>query len=253
MNLALEQYAHLDSPLHRWDPRCKLVGFICLIFAFSFVRELYLIPAMIMAAGIIVVLSRLPLPFVIGRLRYPSFFLLVAVLLLPFISGSHVLVSLGPIDIHEEGLKSVLLITARFLSILTVGIVLFGTGPFLTTIKAMRSLGLPATLADIMLLAFRYLFEIGDYLHRMEVALRLRGFRARRLSLRGLGTLGWLGGTILVRSFERSEWVYRAMLLRGYGQGQASQESFRLGRGDVGLLVVFILLAVGFVTGQLLL
>jgi energy-coupling factor transporter transmembrane protein EcfT len=44
----------------------------------------------------------------------------------------------------------------------------------------MRALGLPAVLADMTLLSYRYIYEIGDDLEAMETAMGLRGFRARR-------------------------------------------------------------------------
>jgi len=145
------------------------------------------------------------------------------------------------------------LIAIRFLCILTVGLVMFGTGPFLTTLKAMRALGLPAILTDMALLAFRYLHEIGDYLHRMETAMKLRGFRGRRLSWRGLKVLAWLGGSILVRSYERSEWVYKAMIVRGYGHARPPEDEFRADTTDILALLGIILVAAGFVVGDILL
>ncbi|MDY6911582.1 MAG: cobalt ECF transporter T component CbiQ [Chloroflexota bacterium] len=253
MNFALDEYAHLNSILHRWDPRFKLIGFAGLIFAFSFVQDLYVLPAMALVTGAIFLISRLPVSFVLYRLRYPSIFLLMVILILPFLSGETVIFSIGPLDVREEGLVSVLLIATRFLCILTLGLILFGTAPFLTTIKAMRALGLPPILADMTLLTFRYLSEIGDYLHRMEAALRLRGFNARRFSFHGLGTLSWLGGSILVRSYERSEWVYKAMIMRGYGQRKSSGEGFEYSIFDSMVLGIALLLAAGFVAAQIVL
>ncbi|HIE17020.1 MAG TPA: cobalt ECF transporter T component CbiQ [Dehalococcoidia bacterium] len=252
MKLEQDKYASLDSPLHRWEPRCKFVGLVALIFAFSFVRELSMLPAMMTVTAAIYAISRLPVSFWLTRLRYPSFFLLVVVLLLPFLSGQTVILSLGPLGLRQEGLISVMLITVRFLCILTVGLVLFGTAPFLTTIKAMRALGLPGILTDMALLAFRYLNELGDDLHRMETSMRLRGFRQHRLSRRGLGVLAWLGGSILVRSYERSEWVYRAMIVRGYGNAPPPRDEFQVSAGDVVALVVTFLVAIGFVAGDIL-
>ncbi len=252
MKFTVDEYAHLDSPLHRWDPRFKLIGFMALIFAFSFVSELWMLPAMALLTICILVISGLPPTFILTRLRYPSFFLLFLVILLPFVSGTTVVVSLGPLDMKEEGLIAVLLIVTRFACILTIGLVLFGTAPFLTTIKAMRALGLPAVLTDMILLTFRYLFEIGDYLHRMETSLKLRGFQARRFSLRGLGILAWLGGSILVRSYERSEWIYKAMIVRGYGQNGSVRHEFKARSGDVTILALFLLVAAACVVGDML-
>jgi len=252
MRLGIDEYAYLGSALHRWDPRYKFIGLMALIFAFSFVRDLRMLPAMAAVTTATYIVSRLPVSFMLTRLRYPSFFLLLVVLLLPFLSGHTIVMSLGPLDLRQEGLVSVLLIAVRFLSILTIGLVLFGTAPFLTSIKAMRALGLPAILTDMTLLTFRYLNEIGDDLRRMEMSMKLRGFHERRFSRHGLGILAWLGGSILVRSYERSEWVYKAMIVRGYGGATHSPDEFQTSSRDVIALVVAVLVAAGFIFGDIL-
>ncbi len=253
MEFTFDQHADLNSPIHSWDPRFKLVGFLLLVFAFSFVQELYILPAMILVTITLLLFSKIPGSFILARLRYPSLFLFIVVISLPFISGSDVLFSVGPFEINQEGTEAALLISVRFFSILTLGLILFGTAPLLTSINAMRALGLPAILADMTLLTFRYLFEIGNYLHQMETALRLRGFQARRFSRRGFGTLAWLGGSILVRTYERSEWVYKAMIMRGYGQDiNFKQSAFKSNPRDYLSLGVFILISGGFITAQIM-
>ena len=252
MNFGIDEYLDIDSPLHRWDPRFKLIGLMALIFAFSFVQELRMLPAMVLVTALIYVISRLPFSFILTRLRYPAFFLVVVIVLLPFLSGETVVASIGPFDLRQEGLVAVLLIATRFLCILTVGLVMFGTASFLNTLKAMRALGLPAILTDMALLAFRYLYEVGGYLHRMETAMRLRGFHGRRLSLHGIGVLAWLGGSVLVRSYERSEWVYKAMITRGYGHAKPTKGEFQASYADVFALGVALLLTAGFVVGEVL-
>ena len=254
MRFALDEYVHLASPFHRWDVRFKLVGLLCVIFAFSFVRDLWLLPAMVLVAGSLYALSRLPLLWLLRRLRYPGAFLLIVAVLLPFLSGSTVLMTIGPLSLRLEGCLELLTILAKFLSIVTVGLVLFGTAPFLSTVKAMRALGLPAILADMTLLAYRYLFEIGSDLARMETAMRLRGFRAARLSPGGLGNLAALAGSLLVRSYERSDRVYRAMILSGYGQaGGSIAEEYQADRRDAVLLAALLLIAGCFVAAEALL
>ncbi len=248
----IDEYSDLGSPLHRWEPRCKLIGFMVLIFAFSFVRDLRMLLAMVVVTIAIYIISKLPVSFMLRRLRYPSFFLLVVVLTLPLVSGQTIVMSIGPLDVRQEGLLAVLLIATRFLSILTIGLILFGTAPFLTTIKAMRALGLPAILADMVLLSFRYLHEIGSDLQKMQTSMNLRGVHQRRFSLRGLRIPAWLSGSILVRSYERSEWVYKAMILRGYGHAPHPRSEFQTHARDVITLGVFFLLAAGFIAGDIL-
>lgn len=254
MDLGLDVYADLDSPLHRWDVRYKLVGLMALILAFSFVRDLRLLPAMLLVTGVLYVAAHLPLAWLLGRLRYPGVFLLIVAVLLPFLSGSTVLFEVGPLALRQEGCLELLRIVVKFVCILTAGLLLFGTAPFLTTIKAMRALGLPPILADMTLLAYRYIFEIGGDLARMETAMGLRGFRAHRFSARGLSSLAALAGSLLVRSYERSDRVYRAMILRGYGQAPAgAADEFQATRADTILLAGLLLVAAGFVAAEALL
>jgi cobalt/nickel transport system permease protein len=227
---------------------------MALIFAFSFVRDLRLLPAMLFVTAVLYAASLLPLPYLLARLRAPGAFLLIMAVVLPFLSGPTALYQLGPLTLRLEGCLELVRILVKFVSILTVGVVLFSSGPFLTTIKAMRALGLPAILADMTLLAYRYLFEIGGDLNRMQTATRLRGFGGHRLNARGLAILASLAGSILVRSYERSDRVYHAMMLRGYGQApDGVLDEFQQGASDVILTVAALLVAAGFVVGELLL
>lgn len=237
MKLDLDQYAHLDSLLHRWDARYKLIGLIALIFSFAAVEYLWLVPAMIGITAILYVLSQLPLRYWLLRLRYPGFFLLSIVFMLPFLSGETVIWRWGMLTLRQEGCLAVVLIASRFISILTVGLILLGTTPFLSLVKAMRSLGLPVVLTDMMLLTYRYLFDIIDNLETMQRAMRLRGFRAstsaQKLSgwflpdIQLLNRLASLAGTLFVRSYEQSERIYKAMKLRGYGSSAMRYQSAR--------------------------
>ncbi|NEO24795.1 cobalt ECF transporter T component CbiQ [Moorena sp. SIO4A5] len=237
MKHGLDAYAHLDSPIHSWEPRAKLIALLTLIFAFSFVQHLIVLPGMVALTLIFYRVSRLPLSFLLNRLRYPGLFLLGITLLLPFTVGTTVIIQLGPIAVRQEGLLTLVLIATRFLCILTISVILFGTAPFLTNIKAMRSLGLPSLVADMTLLSYRYIEQFSNDLAKMKRAMQLRGFRGKgpklswqefgrhpvawllesfARSYRNLRVLASLTGTLLVRSYQQSQQVYKAMILRGY-------------------------------------
>jgi cobalt/nickel transport system permease protein len=255
VNLGLDEHAHLDSPLHRWDPRYKLIGLLGLIFAFSFIQDLRVLPLILAITITLYAVSKLPLSYLLTRLRYPGVFLLAMTILLPFFSGSTVIARFGPLALRQEGVLDLLLIVVRFVCILTVGLILFGSAPFLTTIKAMRALGLPPILADMMLLSYRYLFEIGRDLKTMETAMRLRNFHAHRFSLRALDALASVSGSLLVRSYEQAERVYKAMAMRGYGhqpQDKSTRRSdeFRACTRDAIALGGVLLLAVGVIAAE---
>jgi len=217
MRLELDTYADLNSPVHRWEPRCKLIGLMGLIFSFSGIQSLVLLPIMLAITLVLYAISRLPWLFLRQRLRYPGWFLLGIVIFLPFIAGETVLWEWGAVSLRLEGCLAVILISVRFFCILVVALILFGTAPFLIMIKAMGQLGLPLVVGDMMLLSYRYLTEFGDRLKTLKIASRLRGFNGKRFTWRQMQTLAALMGTLLVRTYEQSERVYQAMGLRGYG------------------------------------
>jgi cobalt/nickel transport system permease protein len=217
MKLLLDQYAHLDSYIHRWQEQPKFIALMSLIFAFAFIQNLVFLPFIIVITLVLYLSSNLPFNFLLSRLRYPGIFIVAVVILLPFLVGKTVIFSFFILQIKLEGCLLVLLVVTRFVCILTTSLVLFGTSPFLTTLKTLKSLGLSPIISDMMLLTYRYLEEFGDRLTTMERGLRLKGFYPHRLSRRNLRIIANLMGSLLVRSYDQSKLVYQAMILRGYG------------------------------------
>ena len=244
----LDRYAHLKSPIHQWEQRSKLVSLLTLIFAFAFVSHLLLLPLMVAITIGLYFLSRLPLRFWLTRLRYPGFFIVVMVLFLPFGTGETILWQWGWLSLKQEGCEALVLILIRFLSILTVSLVLFGTATLRDSLKAMRSLGVPALIVDMALLAYRYLQEVQEMRIKMQRAMQLRGFQRDRLTYKNLQVLAQLTGVLLIRSYERSQRIYQAMILRGYGQekSQASKKLKRCDRSSWIASIITLSIAIGF-------
>ncbi len=263
MSSAIESFMPLDSYVHQWDPRTKFIGLVLLIFTFATVTKLELIPLMLGITLSLYKLSRLPISFWLRRLRYPGLFLVAITVFLPFLSGDQILWQLGPMVVRQEGSLAALLIASRFLCILTLSLVLLGTTPFLTLVKVMRLLRLPAVLTDMLLLTYRYLAEISLDLRKMQQAMQLRGFNHQAGSTvllptqylskgRHLGRLASLVGTLLIRSYERSERVYQAMRLRGYSWSTSLAWSDPPNPWSWGGMAIMISLAIGLMTAQIL-
>jgi cobalt/nickel transport system permease protein len=258
MKLALDRYAYLKSPIHNWQQEYKFIGLLGLVFAFSFVQSLVLLPIIILIAAIFFWLSHLPFSYLISRLRYPGWFILAVVALLPFTVGKTILWQCNWFSLKEEGLLTALLIVIRFLCILTLSIVLFGTAPFLQSIKALRSLGLPKAIVDMTLLSYRYLEELGETLNTMQKAIQLRGFNYHRLNRRYLQIIASLVGSLFVRSYERSNRIYHAMILRGYGsntyKNQESTKSKFLSSSNpynLGVTIICLLITISILIAEI--
>ena len=253
MKQELDAYAHLDSLLHRWENRYKIVGLFLLAFAFAFVEDVRLLPVLIVVTAVLFWLSKLPFKFLGGRLKIPGLILFGIVASLPFLSGSTVLASLGPISIKQEGLMTALIIAVRFVCIITVSLLIFSTDTLVNTLKGMIALRLPPILADMVLLTYRYIFDLGASFRTTQTAVRLRGFQNNKLSQGKLSTLAALMGNLIVRSYEQSERVYKAMILRGYGMSAANPATLTSTLTDKLLLGAVLLIAIGLVAAQIFL
>jgi len=239
------------SLLSRWEARLKLPGLLILIFSFAIVQDLRLLVPLVVTAAFIYFLSGLPLKYLLHRLKLPGFFLLVLAIILPFWSGQTVLWQFGPLALRLEGLLGLLLIAIKFIGILTVAVALFATTPLAQVTVALRSLGIPWLLTDLLLFTYRFIFQLARDLQRMRTAARLRGFVGS--SLFSLKTLANITGSMLVRSHAQSERVFQAMTLRGYGNASLPLPAFQPVLSDFLLLSFALLLATGFVLAQYLL
>ncbi len=238
--------ASTPAPLARWDARLRLLALLLLAFAFSSVKDVRAIVPMLAVSGCFWALSGLPLRELLRRLRYPSMLVLVLAAAALFGSGKTVLYQFAFLSITHEGLHRAALVTARFYAILTLAMAFFSVAPLLGHIAAMRALHMPYVMTDMALLMVRYLEVLKQDLHNMHISMRLRGFKSQGWSLATVKTNAWLAASLLLRSYERADGVYKAMRLRGYGQPTASKLVAPLTMMDWLVFAGVVLVAGGF-------
>jgi cobalt/nickel transport system permease protein len=239
----LDRYVTLDSLIHRLDPRTKLITTFAFLLAVSLTPFEHAL-AFALYGGLIlavIFLSRLPLLFVIKRsLVIVPFVLLIAVFNL-FFKGDEVMggFDLGGwhISIFREGFEIFLSIMVKaFLSILGL-IVLSATTPLPDLLIGLERLGLPRVMVMILSFMYRYLFVLVEEVGRLRQARDSRNFGGgRRHQLRSIGNMI---GTLFIRSYERAERVYAAMLARGFEGRVKASSRLRLRPADVHFGAIF--------------
>lgn len=228
------------------DARLRLLAMMLLAFSYSSIKDLSAIPFMLLVTSTLWLLSGLTIRYLLKRLFYPSFFVLFLALALLLFAGHTVIYKLGFVTITREGLHAAILVSTRFYCILTLVMVFLSTSSLLTNIVAMRALKLPYIMVDMALLMMRYLEVLKQDIQSMNIAMCLRGHENRAWSLKTIKTSAWLAGSLLVRSYERADGVYKAMRLRGYGQENVVLYHQQLGIVDWLFFAAIVLVAVGF-------
>lgn len=221
MHPEIDRFAHLASPLHRLDPRAKIAAFAIFLLGVALVQGL---PGAVLALALALVwvgISRIPLGFILRRLKA------VLLILSPFL----VLLPLTHPAGWQAGLRQGGTIFVKGLAMVLTVFPMFGTTPFHVSMKALARLKVPESLVAMLLFTYRYLFGFLEEVRTVQQAARARGFRAGN-NWRTLSTVGNLIGLTVVRAYERTERIYQAMLARGFRHRFGTLHEFSFTRAD---------------------
>jgi cobalt/nickel transport system permease protein len=220
-----ERYHHGQGILHRADPRVKLLVAVLFAFAVTSVPEGHWrgYAGFALLAFVSISLSRVPPLLVLGRSLLALPFLAAAVPLIFTRSGETVFVV--PVvgwTASAEGMVALGSILLKSWLAVLVAIVLTSCTQPVDLIRGLERLRVPRVLAATIFFMYRYLFVIGAEGQRLMRARDARSAvpdptRKSGCSVIWRGrVLGSMIGSLFIRSFERSERIYAAMLARGY-------------------------------------
>jgi cobalt/nickel transport system permease protein len=211
----IDEYASMDSPIHHFDPRAKIVSFTLLIFSFVFVNDIGIALLGFLFSLFILLISGLPLGFALKRIRMVSFFLFPLLLIMPLTVEGTELINIAGVPVSIEGLAYASLIIIRALAAVTLSITMLATTRFDMTIKALYALRVPGILVQMLMFTYRYIFVIMDEFSRMWESMECKGFTLKA-NYHGLSIFGNLLGMLIIKSYDRTNRVYQAMVSKGY-------------------------------------
>jgi cobalt/nickel transport system permease protein len=257
---AFDRYHETESFLHRLDPRVKVVVTVAFILSNALLPDgawiafgfswLFLLLANL--------LSNLGFGFTLKRSLIALPFALIAITILFSMPGKPLTTFhfiMGNFTITDLGLLRFVSILIRSWLSVQMAILLVASSPFPDIIHALEHLRVPAILTTIIAFLYRYLFVLADEVFRL---MRARESRAAAMpGKRSGGSLAWragvaghMGGQLFLRSYERSDRVYNAMLARGYAGHMETINPHELRRRDyltaaLALIAILIFQLVG--------
>lgn len=217
-----ERYEAGDGYLYRLDARVKVVLTLLLTLGILLTPEAAF-PAYPLLWGLLASLALASYISVwrlarLGGLALP--FVLASVTILFTLPGRPLIV-VGGLTISDAGLVRFISILLKSWLSVQAALLLSITTPFADLLWAFQSLRVPEMLIAIVGFMYRYLYTMSDEAQRL-----IRARSARSASITGQksgGSLLWrarvaggMVGSLFLRSYERSERVYAAMLSRGY-------------------------------------
>ncbi len=234
-------YSEGHSPVHLLDPRTKIV------VTFAFVILVVSTPpnhlrAFIIYAGLLswaIALAQIPLTHILWRGTAVLPFSVLAACWVPFLKeGPTVPLWGGTIELSVAGLWLFTGVVIKSFLGASAATLLAASTPFSELLSGLRRMGIPAILVDLLALTYRYLFVLIEEAMRLRRAAAARGYRPNWLGQAWL--IGRLIGQLFVRSYERAERVYGAMLQRGYRGQMPLAHALRFTKTDALVLLILI-------------
>lgn len=253
----IERESYKNSPIHRLDPRVKLVFALAIIIYVVglpriheknmvrlFAIEIYLL-VLVLAAG-------LDLRYFFLRILAILPFGLGIAIIQPFLRPSFIEnYTLYPLDlplglsITYEGLAFGSSLLTKFLVCVTSVILLSSTTRLRDMVVAAGRIGIPKEFTLLLSMMVRYLFLFWAVLKRIRIAQQTRLFDIWNKNVPRKWVIEQVGNSmssIFIRSYEQGERTYISMLCRGYGSGhEKSYYRTKIRTQDI----IFLLLSAG--------
>ena len=242
----LDLLAMRQTPVHRLDPRAKvlttIIFILCVVsfgrYEISAMLPFLIYPAVLMAVG------DLPGGYILRKILIVIPFALIIGIFNP-VFDRQVIMQLGPLDIWG-GWVSCASILIRAILTASVAIILVAVTGFPAICEALEKLGMPKVFAVQLLFLYRYIFVLTDEGVRTARARQLRTFGKRGFGIRQFGSMV---GHLLLRTWDRAERIHMAMLARGFcGEFHTTRAQSRFGRDEIvfmgGWMTLFIFLRI---------
>jgi len=200
--------------LHRRDPRAKVVAlvFACVCMVSEPRGDLVPFWFYIPLVLLLIALSSIPIRFYLKRCLIAAPFILMAAFLLP-LSHSPALAASDSVTVlpYVDDMLSILF---RALGAVLAITILTSTEKFHRLLRGLHELRMPRILGLLSALMYRYIYIIHDEWLRTNIARKSR--TPGKLELSRFTVYGRQIGMIFIRSWERAENVYKAMISRGF-------------------------------------
>ena len=254
-DITLGQYFPGGSPVHRLDPRAKLVALIVYIVAL-FLAEWFVTYAIMLATLIAVVaVARIKAKALLRGMKPLIFLLVFTAILNALYTPGEALVSFWIITITKEGILHAFFMVVRILMLVSCTFLLtYTTSPLALTdglehlLSPLKKLKVPVhELAMMMSIALRFIPTLIEETDKIMSAQRARGasFDTGNLIEKAKALIPLLV-PLFISAFRRAEELATAMECRCYhgGQGRTRLKQLHFRTADLLFMLGSVVLAV---------
>ena len=248
------RYWEAESPIHRLDPRTKIVGTVLLVITVFCADSFPALGLVAVCTAGMFALARVPLLQALRSIAPLSFIIVLTALFnLFYIQGGTVYADWGLFTISEEGVRQAVFMAIRLTLLLLTGSLLTLTTTSLDITEALERLlmplariGVPAhEFSLVMGIALKFLPQFAEEFRVIRSAQLARGAKLATSPVKGgLAGLTSLLIPLFTSAFRHADTLSSAMDARCYhgADGRTRLNPLRCGQRDAAALVALALL-----------
>ena len=254
-DITLGQFFPGESPIHRLDPRAKLVSMVCYIVALFLGQWFVTYAVLLLVLAAVVAVSTVKPRALVRGLKPVIFILVFTAVLNVFYTPGEPLVSFWIFKITREGILHAFFMVVRIIMLITCTFLLTYTTSPLALTDALESLMGPLKklrvpvheLSMMMSIALRFIPTLIEETDKIMSAQRARGadFDSGSLIQKAKALIPLLV-PLFISAFRRADELATAMECRCYhgGEGRTRMKQLHYRPGDIVFIACALALAV---------
>ena len=266
-DITLGQYYQADSPIHKLDPRVKLVGTLLYMISLFIFNNIYCYAISAVFLLAVILLSKVPIGYMLKGMRAVIFIMVFTVIFNVFFTPGEYIWQFGIIHVSKEGIRGAIFMIIRLtLLIISASIMTLTTTPNRLTdgieklFRPLKIIKVPVhEIAMMMSIALRFIPILMEEADKIIKAQTARGalFDSKKFTER-VKSLIPLIVPLFISAFRRASDLALAMEARCYhgGEGRTKMKPLKYKAGDIIAYVIFViyvgaLIAMGILSARL--
>lgn len=250
-DITVGQYFPASSPVHRMDPRFKILAAFAYIFSLFMLDDLLAYTVIVAFLFLSIRISKVPVQFILRGLKPIMLIIFFAFAINMFLTPGEIFWTWGPIRITYEGIHQAFFMAFRLVFLIVgTSLLTLTTSPIELTdglerlLGPFRKIGLPAhELAMMMTIALRFIPTLLEETDKIMKAQMARGadFESGNLMSRAKNLIPLLV-PLFISAFRRADELAMAMEARCYrgGDNRTRMKVLRYSRIDALGAAVFL-------------
>jgi len=228
-DITIGQHYPTGSPIHRLDPRTKIIGTFVFMAGLFMIRDFIAYLVVVTLLLVVIGVSKVPLRYVLKGLRPLMVLIMVTFLINLLMTRGTVFFQLGPVSMTWEGLRQGVFMAMRLIFLIVgTSMLTLTTSPITLTdgiehlLNPLKKVGVPAhELAMMMTIALRFIPTLLEETDKIMKAQMARGadFESGNLIHRAQSLVPLLV-PLFISSFRRADDLAMAMEARCYRGGE---------------------------------